>query len=103
MSYEILRTDRVEDQLREILFYIADDSGSVEVALHYLDKIEKAISQFRDFPQSGNIPRYSILRKQGYRVLIVENHLVFYKVDELDKTVTVYAVVDSRREYRNLI
>ncbi len=103
MSYEILRTDRVEDQLREILFYIADDSGSVEVALHYLDKIEKAISQLRDFPQSGNIPRYSILRKQGYRVLIVENHLVFYKVDELDKTVTVYAVVDSRREYRNLI
>lgn len=103
MSYEILRTDRVEDQLREILFYIADDSGSVEVALHYLDKIEKAISQLRDFPQSGNIPRYSILRKQGYRVLILENHLVFYKVDELDKTVTVYAVVDSRREYRNLI
>lgn len=103
MSYEILRTDRVEDQLREILFYLADDSGSVEVALHYLDKIEKAISQLRDFPQSGNIPRYSILRKQGYRVLIVENHLVFYKVDELDKTVTVYAVVDSRREYRNLI
>lgn len=103
MSYEILRTDRVEDQLREILFYIADDSGSVEVALHYLDKIEKAISQLRDFPQSGNIPRYSILRKQGYRVMIVENHLVFYKVDELDKTVTVYAVVDSRREYRNLI
>lgn len=103
MSYEILRTDRAEDQLREILFYIADDSGSVEIALHYLDKIERAINQLRDFPQSGSLPHYSILRKQGYRVLIVENHLVFYKVNELDKTVIIYSIVDSRREYRNLI
>ena len=52
---------------------------------------------------SGNIPRYSILRKQGYRDLIVERHLVFYKINEDDKIVTIYAVVDSRQEYKNMI
>lgn len=103
MMYKILRTDKAEDQLRDIIFYIADDSGDVDIALRYLDKIETAINRLQDFPESGSIPRYSILKKQGYRVVIVEKHLVFYKIKEEDKTVIIYAIVDGRREYRNLI
>lgn len=103
MKYNIIRTDKAEEQLREIIFYIADDSGSIDIALNYLDKIEKAIKNLEDFPLSGSIPRYSILRKQGFRVLIVERHLVFYKVNEDKKEVVIYAIVDGRREYRNLI
>ena len=103
MKYKILRTDKAEDQLREFIFYIADDSGNVDVALGYLDKVETAINRLRDFPELGSIPRYSIIKKQGYRVLIVERHLVFYKISEKDKLVIIYAIVDGRREYRNLI
>ncbi len=103
MGYSIIRTDKADEQLREIIFYIADDSGSVDIALNYLDKIETAIKHLQDFPMSGSVPRYSILRKQGYRVLIVEKHLVFYKVNECDKIVIIYAIVDGRREYENLI
>ena len=103
MTYKILRTDKAEEQLREIIFYIADDSGNVEIALEYLEKIETAINRPQEFPESGSIPRYSILKKQGYRVVIVERHLVFYKINEVDKLVIIYAILDGRREYRNLI
>ena len=103
MKYQILRTDKANEQLRDIIFYIADDSGSVDIALNYLDKIENAIKRLEDFPLSGSIPQYSILRKQGYRVLIVEKHLVFYKVDQVKKIVIIYAVVDGRRKYKNLL
>jgi toxin ParE1/3/4 len=103
MKYKILRTDKAEEQLREIIFYIAGDSGDVDIALKYLDKIETAINRLQEFPESGSIPRYSILKKQGYRVVIVERHLVFYKINEIEKTVMIYAIVDGRREYHNLI
>jgi toxin ParE1/3/4 len=103
MKYKILRTDKAEEQLREIIFYIADDSDNAEIALGYLEKIETAINRLQEFPESGSIPRYSILKKQGYRVVIIERHLVFYKIDEEDKLVIIYAIVDGRREYRNLI
>lgn len=103
MQYEIIRTDKAEEQLREIVFYIADDSGSVDIALKYLDKIEASINQLREFPFSGSLPRYSTLRRQGFSVLIVERHLVFYKINEEEKSVIIYAVVDGRREYKNLI
>lgn len=101
--YKIMRTDKAEDQLRDIIYYIADDSGSVETALKFLDKIEKSINRLKEFLNSGSVPRYSILKKQGFRVLIVENHLLFYKVNEENKVVIIYAIVDARREYQNLI
>ena len=68
-----------------------------------MDKIEAVINQLREFPFSGSLPRYSTLRRQGFRVLIVERHLVFYKTNEEEKSVIIYAVMDGRREYKNLI
>ncbi len=103
MKYKIFRTDTAEEQLRSIIFYIADDSGNVDVALGYLDKIETSINNLQDFPYIGSTPRYSILKKQGYKVLIIERYLVFYKVNEIDRTVIIYAIVDGKREYRNLL
>ena len=103
MKYKIIRTEKADEQLRDIIYYIADDSGSVDIALNYLEKVENAIVMIEDFPYSGSIPKYSILRKQGYRVLIVERHLVFYKVNNNENVVIIYAIVDGRREYKNLI
>lgn len=101
--YKIVRTEKAENQLRDIIYYIADDSDNIDIALTYLEKIEQSINCLKEFPNSGTIPRYSVLKKQGYRVLIVEKHLVFYKVNEENKTVIIYAIVDGRREYKNLI
>lgn len=103
MKYRVLRTDKAEDQLRDIVFYIASESSDVDLALAYLDKLERSINQLRDFPESGRRPRYSVLKNQGYRVLIVERHLIFYKVNEAERTVIIYAIVDGRRDYLNLI
>lgn len=103
MQYQILRTDKFEDQLRDIIFYIAEDSGDVNITLSYLAKIEKTVEKLLDFPYCGSVPKYSILKKQGYRVLVIENHLIFYKVEEDKKRVILYTIVDGRREYKNLI
>lgn len=103
MKYNIIRTNKADEQLREIIFYIADDSGSVDIALNYLARIEASIKRLEVFPESGSIPKYAILRRQGYRVLIAERHLVFYKINEAEKIVNIYAIVNGRREYRNLL
>ncbi|WP_222704739.1 type II toxin-antitoxin system RelE/ParE family toxin [Anaerosalibacter massiliensis] len=85
MKYRIIRTDKASDQLYDIINYIAEDSCSVDIALNYLNMIERAIIGLEDFPYMGSIPRYSILKKQSYRVLVVERHLIFYKVNEVEK------------------
>lgn len=103
MSYAVYRTDKANDQIYDIVRYIAMDAGNVEIALSYLERLETAINSLRDLPYQGSIPRYRILKRQGYRVLIVGKHLIFYKVQEEQKRVIIYAVVDSRREYVALI
>ena len=103
MKYAILRTDKASDQLYSIIQYIAEDSGSVDVALNYLSKLEAEIKKLTITPYIGSYPRYSTLKKQGYRVLIAQRHLIFYKVFEDKQQVIIYAVVDARQRYLNLI
>lgn len=67
--YQISRAEKADNQLRDLLYYIADDSGDIQIALNYLNKLEKAIMILSDFPDSGSIPRYAILKKTGIRSL----------------------------------
>ena len=78
MKYEVIRTDTADAGIRKIILYIAQNFGNT-VALEKLDDIEKRILQLGEDPYIGTNPRYSILRRQGYKVLILEKNLVFYK------------------------
>lgn len=101
-KYTVLRTDTADAFIHKIILDIAEKFGT-EVALEKLDELEGQIMLLADHPYIGTDPRYMILRRQGYKVLITEKNLVFYKIDEEEKVVTVYAVVDQRQDYLNII
>ena len=71
--------------------------------LEKLKKLEQSILDLGDNPFKGVEPRYLVLKRQEYKVLILEKNIVFYKVDEQKKEVIVYAVVDQRQDYLNII
>ncbi len=101
-KYTVLRTDTADSLIHKIILDIAEKFGA-EVALDKLDELEKQIMLLADNPYIGTDPRYMILRRQGYKVLVTEKNLVFYKINEIHKVVTVYAVVDQRPDYLNII
>ena len=102
MKYKVIRTDTADALVRNIVLYIAENFGN-EIALKKLDDLEKSILKLEDNPYIGTEPRYTVLKRQGYKVLILEKDLVFYKIDENRKVVTVYAVVDQRQDYLSII
>ena len=102
MKYEVLRTDTADAGIRRIILYVAQNFGN-NVALKKLDEIEGRISILEDDPYIGTDPKYPVLKRQGYKVLVLEKYLVFYKIDEDNKKVTIYAVVDQRQAYINII
>lgn len=101
-KYAVIRTDTADSLIHKIILGIAE-KFDVEVALEKLDELERQIMLLADNPYIGTAPRYMILRRQGYKVLIAEKNLVFYKINEKEKVVTVYAVVDQRQDYLNII
>ncbi len=102
MRYEIIRTDLADSQVRSIILYVAEKFGN-DVALQKLNDLEEGILALADNPDLGVEPRYLVLRRQGYKILILEKDLVFYKVNEQHKKVIIYAVVDQRQDYLNII
>ena len=102
MKYTVIRTDMADEQIREIILYINENFGP-EIALQKLDELEKNILNLGDNPNMGSIPRYHVLRQQRYRVLVLEKNLVFYKVDDERKEGMIYAVLDERQDYLNII
>ena len=102
MKYEVIRTDTADVGIRKIVLYVAQNFGNA-VALEKLEDMEKRILELGNDPYIGTDPRYLVLKRQGYKVLILKKDLVFYKIDEENKKVVVYAVVDQRQDYLNII
>ena len=103
MKYNVLRTGTAEQDLLSIINYIADDNKDISIALNYLDKLEHSIMNLSEFPHIGVVPRYKSLRVQGFKVLIVESHLAFYKVDDTKKEVIIYRILHGKQDYKNMI
>lgn len=102
MKYEVIRTETADAGIRKTILYVAQNFGNT-VALEQLDEIEERIISLGEDPYIGTEPRYLVLRRQGFKVLIIEKDLVFYKVDEKNKKVVIYAVVDQRQDYLNIV
>ena len=102
MIYKVIRTDTADALIRNIVLYIAEKFGN-ETALEKLNDLEASILALGDNPYNGMEPRYTVLKRQGYKVLILEKDLVFYKIDDERKVITVYAVVDQRQDYLSII
>ena len=102
MKYEVIRTDTADSLIRKIVLYAAENFGT-DVALEKLDNREEAIMSLGENPYIGTDPKYNILKRQGYLVLILDKDFVFYKVDDDKRQVIVYAVVDQRQDYLSII
>lgn len=102
MKYNIIRTDTADAGIRKIILYVAQNFGNDD-AIEILNEIEKRILSLGEDPYIGTDPRYLVLKRQGYKILILDKDLVFYKIDEDNKNVVVYAVVDQRQDYLNII
>ena len=102
MKYKVLRTDTADSLIRNIILYVAERLGN-DVALEKLNALETSILALADNPYIGTDPRYTVLKRQGYKVLITEKDLVFYKINEEQKEVTIYAVFDQRQDYLSII
>ena len=77
--------------------------GSKQGAIRIREKINKAARQIRQFPYSGCTVRDEKLAKSGFRMIVVENYLMFYKVFEDEKNILFYRVLNGKRNYPALM
>ncbi len=97
--YEIRYLKSAEKDLYDIFDYIKLDNPSAAGSL--LDKIDDSIALLASNPKMGKIPKNRYIRDKGYRMLIVENYLVFYVLKE--KIIQIRRILHSARNYEFLL
>lgn len=93
----IVWTRNAENDLKEIIEYISFES--IRNAETIYRKIQRAIKQLEDFPQSGILPKDQTLINRGYRMLIVEKYLIFYICEQ---EVIIIGIIHGAQKYAHL-
>lgn len=99
-KYQVAWAIAAQDDLRQIIEYIAVDSPGN--ASQILKKIKKKVSDLYTMPDRGRI--VPELRNQGiqtYRELIVAPWRIIYRIS--DSSVFVLSVIDSRRNVEDIL
>ena len=78
--YELRYAPLARQDLAEIVRYIAFELHAPATARKLLEKIEKQIGLLRDFPYAHPLFRSRRTLKDEFRLMPVENYLVFYVV-----------------------
>lgn len=73
--------------------------GSKQGAIRIREKFNKATEQIRRFPYSGISVPDAKLSKSGFRMLVVEKYLMFYRVFEDEKKIVFYRILNGRTDY----
>ncbi len=98
-SYEVRIYPAAKQDLLDIIDYL--NTLSPDAALRYYDLLTGQIASLAQLPERCPRPKDLALAAKGYRVLIVENYLVFYVVS--GRTVQIRRILYGRREYRALL
>ncbi|MBP7553276.1 MAG: type II toxin-antitoxin system RelE/ParE family toxin [Spirochaetes bacterium] len=98
-GYKIEYLPIAENDLTEIIDYIK--IRSPKKALEYLDIFNEKISKLEQFPEIGKLPKDIRLKKLGYRILIIDNYLVFYVIKE--SVIEIRRILHGMRKYELLI
>lgn len=72
----------------------------VETALKVVNNILNTVERLEIFPESGSLTPDEWLNQQGYRIVICEKHIAIYR--QIDTTVYVYHIADTRTQYTKL-
>lgn len=99
MSYNVRFTETAKDDLRDIAFYIADQSKEISIAKDFVLELREICDRLTDLPGQGALPKDRILRSMGYRYLTHKGYLIFYLTDEQSHIVDIMAVFHEKLDY----
>jgi plasmid stabilization system protein ParE len=98
-KYTVRLLSIAEQDLAELVSYLAAENP--QAATQILDRIEARLQTLTALPFAGRVPHDLKLTALGYRVLVIDNYLVFYKVK--GTIILVHRVLHGARDILHLL
>ena len=101
--YRIKITSQAKLQIRDIAKYIALELQNPDAALKLIDLFEKAIQSLEQFPERYALVEEKIWRDRKVHYVVVNNYLVYFKVDTAKFEIYVIAVIYGGRNQQQAL
>jgi len=102
-EYSVLIGRQAERDILEAVTYIQEILFQPESARRIYKAIKTQINMLSEMPQRFAVIAEEPYRSMGMRKASAENYLIFYLVNEKEKTVSIVRVLHNRREWTNLL
>ena len=93
-KYELKIFPSAEQDLKDIIDYL--NELSPQAALKIYDEIVDSIASLEQMPMRCPLAKDTVLRAKGYRLLVVQNYVVFFFVSS--NTVQIRRILYGRRQ-----
>lgn len=87
----------------EIVNYINHTLKNPEAASNLAESFIEKAEDLLKFPYKNPVCQLIRPLKYEYRKILVENYIMFYRVDEEKKLVTIARVIYAKRDFSNLL
>lgn len=102
-AFKVVITDPAALDLQGIVDYISLELREPETARKQLSRIRNAVFCLAEFPTRHALVIDKTLAEKGYRLICVDNYLVFYIESSSEETVTIVRVLYNRRDWISIL
>jgi len=99
MTWNIYYTDDAQEDLQGIYDYISDVLLAPETAEKQTDRIMDAADSLDHMPLRHRLYDHEPWRSKGLRVLPVDNYMLFYLPNEVDRAVAIIRIMYGGRDF----
>lgn len=103
MNCRVELTTTAKEDLRNIAYYIAEQSQDKEIAIRLIKQLQEKCKILEDFPESGAIPKDRVMMSAGYRFLVHKEYLIFYNYEKAENTAYILAIFNAKRDYMRVM
>ncbi len=102
-KYALIIFPKAAEDIENIFKYISVDLLNPIAASNLIDKFYSKLDNVRHFPKS--MPKISnrVVQNKNIRKLVVDNYVVFYNVNEKQKSIEVVRVLYGMMNWVNLL
>ena len=101
--YQLRFLPIAKQDMTDISQYVSHELCNPTAAEKLADEMIEAAERLTEFPYINAIHQTLKPLKYEYRKQFVKNYIMFYWVDEEEKTVTIARVIFARRDYEGLL
>ena len=103
MEYEFELTEKANNDIEGILYYLSKELLTPKSATHFMDALMKGFDRICTFPESGEVLDNKFVPTDMIRRVLVGRYVIYYLIMKRQKRILILRVSHELRDVRNIL